>query len=113
MWFGEPWSLGGLFLVLAIAALLGGGLLLFLISDRSMYLVMYRLGHPDGPIPSWWRPQRGWNELIERLRSHYRYFLRYGLDANVLGYLAGFACMVAGIVIANNIDEIAGLFGWN
>jgi hypothetical protein len=113
MWFGEPWSLGGLFLVLAIAALLGGGLLLFFISDRSMYFVMWRLEHPDEPLPSWRRYRRGLNELFERLRSHYRYFLRYGLDASVLGFLVGFACMVAGAVIADNIDEIAGLLGWN
>ena len=58
MWFGEPWRLGVLFLVLAVAALLGGGLLLFLISDRSMYLVMYRLEHPDEPLPSWRRYRR-------------------------------------------------------
>ena len=106
-------GLGVMFVVLVVGALLGGGLLVNVISGRSMYLVIYRLDHPEGPLPSWFRHSHGLSDLIEHLRIHYRYFRLYGLDASVFGYLAGFACMVAGVVVAEYIDEIVALLGWN
>ena len=102
-----------MFVVLAVAALLGGGLLVLIISERSMYQVIYRLDHPEGPLPSWFGHSHGLSDLIEQLRIHYRYFRLYGLDASVFGYLAGLACMVAGVVVAEYIDEIVALLGWN
>ena len=92
--------------------LLALGLLLFIISARAMVRLMYRLDHPDEPMPPWWQYRRGLTHLVEDIRHHYRYFRRNGFDANVVGYLGGFACFVAGLVLGENLDAVLDLFGW-
>ena len=103
---------GQFLLIVAAFAVPALGLLLFLLADRVMYRSMHRLEHPEEPIPRR-RYQRGLAPAIERLRIDYRYFLRYGFDANVLRFVSGLLLIVAGLVFGENLDAIADLLGWN
>ncbi len=97
--------------MLVVVALLALGLLLLIISGRAIVRLMYRLDHPDEPMPRW-RYRRGLIDFVEDMRIYYRYCRRHGFDPNVLANLGGFACIVAGVVLAENIDAVLDLLGW-
>jgi hypothetical protein len=112
MWAGEPFHPGELVLLLVAFGLPALGLLLFVISARAMSRIVYRLEHPDEPMPPRRLYRHGVTHLPAEIRHHYRYFHRYGFDANVLGYLGGLACLAAGLVFGENLDAIQDFLGW-
>jgi hypothetical protein len=112
MWAAEPFHPGELILLLMTFGLLALGLLLFIVSARAMTRLMHRVDHPDEPMPPWWQYRRGLSDFIEDVRNQYRYIRRHGADANVVGFLGGFACIAAGALLAENLDTVLDLLGW-
>jgi hypothetical protein len=106
---GHP---GEFLLVLVMFGLLAVGACLFIRSGGIIARAIYRLDHPDDPMPPRWRYRRGLQDAIEDFRNYRRYFQLHGFDWAVRTNLLGVACIAAGVLIAQNMNAVLEHFGW-